>query len=351
MLKLIFAADPGRIRLKLATRTLLSAVAGGAAGFLLGPFSVILAVLAGLFCQMSIYGYNAKEKLLHGLVVTLTFCACYSLGTLSKNWTYAPDALLVIAAFAAFYCKRFGPSFAMFPIFSWIMIFMATIFKLPEKAAWMGVGGVALGCAIATVISLVILPERKLELFRRLVIKHLHYAHDTLYWLRKSLLKPTTLDDYNTYLKPKRLTVIELLTQNQTIISEYSLRNKAHSQYLEQFLQYEYSLSKAINIAIDALKSFYFAKSQILINPELRKHLCGLLKSLAHIVDHITLDKDLKLTFKKNVDIPSQLNAFKTCLIQFDIKEQPDLIQFYNCYTSLERFWYNLDALRNLHEA
>ena len=134
MFKVLIAPDPAHLRLKMATRTLISVIIAAAISIPLGSkISLIIAALGGLFLSISIYGYTRKEKILFGIIGGFSMLAFFAIGILSRHifWLYSP--LLVITSFFAFYCRRFGPAFAAFPIFSWMMLFFAGIFKISSE--------------------------------------------------------------------------------------------------------------------------------------------------------------------------------------------------------------------------
>lgn len=351
MLNRLITTDPGRLRLKLAIRTTLSSIIAGAICSIISPFCVIVGVLSGMFTQMAIHGYNAKEKLSHSLLMLVTFSACFALSALCKHTLILSDTLLVIGAFASFYFKRFGPRYTLFPLFSWVFIYLASIFTIPFSTNILGTAGAAIGAIVAGIVSITILPERKLKLFVDQVGRHFELGYQTLKWLRTHIRKPTTMKEYTRLLRPRRLEVIKILTDNQTIVSDYTLKNEKYSSYLEAFMLHEYSLSKAMNILIDALKEIFFSATKTEHSEKLTQHLCRLIAGLATSVRKLSINDDLSLNFPKHLpNIPAELDAFKKTLTEKTLEDEPDIIHFYNCYTSIERYWHNLNALGQLRE-
>ena len=351
MLKLLFAPDPAFLRLKMATRTIIAVIIAAAISIPLGKLSMITACLGALFLSIAIFGYSTKEKLKAAAIGGASIVAGYAIGIVCKQYFWISSPVLIIAAFLAFYVRRFGPKFAMFPIFSWMMIFIAIIFPLTQSQMWLSLSGVAISVLVAAIINVTILPEKRLSLFLDNFASHLHLNHSVLTWLNKHLLKHEGRKSFRAYLMPRREKAGQLMLDNQIISSELFTRNHCTSNLSHEMLLWQYDLSKAVGILIDSLCIIFYENKEKIIGQNFLPIIRQSIRGLSQITNEIKVEKKHFLVhFPKNVtDIDTLLEAFQQELCQFKLGEKPELIYFYNCYTSLERYWITLKQLREFN--
>ncbi len=179
----LLAPDPGLQQLKHAAKTVVAVVIALEAFRFLHSQAALYAGMSAGFLMQSTAGATRRTRQISMAAMGVASTIAVGLGSELSGRQVAKEALLVAAAFGAFYVRRFIPGKAMFPMFAFVLALLATVqpggagSALPMMLAVFG------GFASAYSIYFYLLPDESLRAFR-------HAADLFLFRLRHARRNP-----------------------------------------------------------------------------------------------------------------------------------------------------------------
>lgn len=111
--------DPGLNRVRDATKSICAmAVVALISVFWLGLVPTVMGGTSALFICLSHEGVTKRQQLMSMLYAALGFLLCVSLGVLLRPMPSLAQGILILLCFVAFYLRRYGPRFAIAPVFA-----------------------------------------------------------------------------------------------------------------------------------------------------------------------------------------------------------------------------------------
>ena len=160
------AGDPGLQQLKHAAKTVLAVVAALEAFRFAGSQVALYAGMSAGFLMQSTAGEERRTRQMTMAWMGFASTLAVGLGSELSAQHWAKQILLVGAAFAAYYVRRFIPGKAMFPLFAFVLTLLATVqpggagSTLPMMAAIFG------GFVSAFLTYFYLLPDETPRAFR-----------------------------------------------------------------------------------------------------------------------------------------------------------------------------------------
>ena len=125
--------DPGLNRVRDATKSVLAMVLVAVVSIpWLGLLPTVMGGLATFFICLSHDGVTPRQQLVSMLYATGGFILCVGLGVLLRPMPWVAQVVLIVLCFVAFYLRRYGPRFAIAPIFAAIIYLL--VIMLPPLA-------------------------------------------------------------------------------------------------------------------------------------------------------------------------------------------------------------------------
>ena len=179
----VLAPDPGLQQLKHAAKTVVAVVIALEAFRFLHSQAALYAGMSAGFLMQSTAGTARRTRQISMAAMGAASTIAVGLGSELSGRHLAKEALLVAAAFAAFYVRKFIPGKAMFPMFAFVLTLLATVqpggagSALPMMVAVFG------GFGSAYLIYFYVLRDESLRAFR-------HAADLFLFRLRHARRNP-----------------------------------------------------------------------------------------------------------------------------------------------------------------
>jgi len=174
--------------LKQAAKTVLAVVIGlEAFRYFEGQVALYAGMSAGFLMQSTAGRARRTRQIAMGAMGLIT-TIFVGLGSELSARHWAKQVLLVMAAFTAFYVRRFIPGKAMFPIFGFTLTLLATVQPGGARSAGPMMAAVLTGLCSAFLVYFFVLPEESLRAFR-------HAAQLFLFRLRHAQENPGAAED------------------------------------------------------------------------------------------------------------------------------------------------------------
>ncbi|MCP4180791.1 MAG: hypothetical protein GY756_23775 [bacterium] len=261
----LFSYDTGFLHLKKALRTVFSVLmSAGLTYYLVSPPAAILAGFSAVFLNQANVGKKRKEKLFSLVIAFLTFELMVLIAQRLHFDIVSLHIIFILLCFPAFYLRRFGEFFNLFPPMSLVLMQVA--------------GALPLGGGVYTFCFPVVLAFAVSLVFQ-------------LYFLTK-VIKPEIYDGL-IYLTDKYYGLVRK-------IAEGVQKNK-HARYYEIYIKNDHDLFevfKHIQESLEIHKSDENIKTFILTQYSFIKSLDLLLENIAEI-SHSELEDNLKFTLHK----------------------------------------------------
>lgn len=348
---LFFPKDPAYLRLKMSIRTLISVIIGAAISIPLGMLAMAMASVGALFLSIAIYGYSYREKAKYAAIGSIALITCFAIGIVIKPNFWVSSSILVVSAFFAFYLRRLGAAFTMITIFAWMMLFLAVLITVPTPMLWLACAGIAISTVIAAITNLLVFPEKRSLVFLENFTTHLRLNAQSLSWLIQHLRNHGNKKLFREFLRPLRQQASALLMENQMISGELLSRKFEIGKIADEMLMWQYNLSKAIGNLNDSLYSIFYENKDKDVEDELVSIIRQTLSDILDVTTTISINKGkIGVNFPTtHPNIDKQLKCFQDALIRYDFGTHTNVIYFYNCYTSTERYWQVLSSIRKFH--
>ncbi|MDQ6676312.1 MAG: hypothetical protein M3Z09_03350 [Acidobacteriota bacterium] len=162
----LLASDPGLSQLKHAAKTVLALVIALEVCRWMEPRGTLYAGLSAGFLMQSTAGSARRTRQISMASMGAASTLAVAIGSLLASSAWAKEALLVAAAFAAFYVRRFIPGKAMFPVFAFVLMLLATLQPGGTGRAATMMTAVAVGFASAYIVFFYVLPDGTTRAFR-----------------------------------------------------------------------------------------------------------------------------------------------------------------------------------------
>ena len=179
----VLVPDPGLHQLKHAAKTVVAVVIALEAFRFLHSHAALYAGISAGFLMQSTAGTTRRTRQISVAAMGVASTVAVGMGSELSGWPLAKELLLVAAAFAAFYVRKFIPGKAMFPMFAFVLTVLATVqpggagSALPMMVAVFG------GFVSAYFVHFYLLPDESLRAFR-------HAADLFLFRLRHARRNP-----------------------------------------------------------------------------------------------------------------------------------------------------------------
>ena len=261
----LFSYDTGFMHLKKALRTVLSVLFSAAlAYYLVSPPAAILAGFSAVFLNQSNIGKKRKEKIFGLVVAFLTFELMVLIAERLHLDITSLHIIFILLCFPAFYLRRFGEFFNLFPPMSLVLMQVAGALPLG-----LGIYSFCFPVVLAFAVSLVF----------------------QLYFLTK-VIKPEIYDGL-IYLTDKYYGLVRK-------IAEGVQKNK-HVRYYKIYIKNEHDLFdvfKHIQESLEIHKSDENIRTFILTQYSFIKSLDLLLENIAEI-SHVEIEDEFRYTLHK----------------------------------------------------
>lgn len=165
----LLSSDAGLSQLKHAAKTVLALVIALEVCRWMEPRGTLYAGLSAGFLMQSTAGSARRIRQISMASMGAASTLAVAVGSLLASNIWAKEALLVGAAFAAFYVRRFIPGKAMFPIFAFVLMLLATVQPGGTGRALTMMTAVAVGFASAYLVFFYVLPDGTTRAFRHAV--------------------------------------------------------------------------------------------------------------------------------------------------------------------------------------
>jgi len=175
----VLAVDPGMMQLKHAAKTVLAVVIALEAFRFLQSREALYAGMGAGFLMQSTAGNERRTRQISMAYMGAASVIAVGLGSILSGQHVAKQLLLVGAAFAAFYVRRFIPGKAMFPMFAFVLTLLATVQPGGAGSALPMMLAISGGFVSAYAVYFYVLRDESLRAFRHAVdlfIFRLHHA-------------------------------------------------------------------------------------------------------------------------------------------------------------------------------
>jgi uncharacterized membrane protein YccC len=164
------AADPGLVRFRFATRTVLAvALALGVLAAVGLPLTaVLLGAVAALVSSTSLRTGSAGQRLGQIALTLPAMIASLSIGTLLAPYRLLGDAVFLVLIFVAVYLRRFAPLGLGIGMSAFMAFFFALFLKAPPSTLPMSFLAIAAGLTSTAVVSVLLFAEPPTRELRRL---------------------------------------------------------------------------------------------------------------------------------------------------------------------------------------
>ncbi len=162
----LLAADPGLSQLRHGAKTVLAVVIALEAMRFLGSDVALYAGLSAGFLMQSTAGTARRTRQISMAAMGFVSTIAVGVGSELSGHAWMKELLLVAAAFAAFYVRRWIHGKAMFPVFAFILALLATVQPGGEKSALPMMVAVFSGFISAFCVYFYVLRDESLYAFR-----------------------------------------------------------------------------------------------------------------------------------------------------------------------------------------
>ena len=180
---LALAIDPGLLQIRHGAKTVLAVVIALEALRFGGSDLALYAGLSAGFLMQSTAGTARKTRQITMCAMGVASTIAVGIGSELSERQWPKEVLLVFAAFAAFYVRRWIHGRAMFPIFAFVLTLLATVQPGGAKAALPMMVAVFTGFISAFGVYFYVLRDESLHAFR-------HASDLFLFRLRRGLRSP-----------------------------------------------------------------------------------------------------------------------------------------------------------------
>ncbi len=182
------AIDPGLLQIKHGAKTVLAVVAALEIFHFAQSQVALYAGMSAGFLMQSTAGNARKMRQITMAAMGISSTLAVGLGSELSGQPWAKQALLVLAAFGAFYVRRWIPGKAMFPVFAFVLTLLATVQPGGASSALPMMGAIFTGFVSAFAVYFYVLPDESLHAFR-------HASNLFIYHLREAMRSRENIRD------------------------------------------------------------------------------------------------------------------------------------------------------------
>ncbi len=341
----LWEADPGYLHLRQGARTLLAALITLLCLNSIGLYTRVLACFAaGLVCQGIVGSHLREQKICFG-ISSLATLAYFSLISYISPFPLPMAITIVIASFSVFAIRNLGSRYFLFPLFTWIMGFMTSIFPRVTGFAFLErLSSLGIACVISFVVYFYLLPPRYLNYFFKNMRFFIALVHSRTLKLERHLKSALPFPKKEIDHFKLRRSLRKYYLHNQNILSSFDILESAHKNDLLHILSNHYLAGKALLILQDNLMDL--SETSVIKTLEIEELLCQALKDLRDLTQAIQIDSQaLSIKLQETpLSTPESFKQLKQILEQSS--ESPrSLIPFYHLIVSLNDLYDRLLAL------
>jgi hypothetical protein len=270
----LFSYDTGFLHLKKALRTVFSVlVATGLAYYFISPPAAILAGFSAGFLNQSNSGKTKKDKLFSLVIAFLTFELMVIIAESFQLDTLSLHILFILLCFPAFYLRRFGEFFNMFPPMSLVLMQIAGVLPL-GSGLYFFCFPVALGFVVSLVFQLYFLNK----VIKPEISDGLIYLTDKYYGLVRKIAEGIQKNKHLSYYKIQIKNDHDLFEVFKHI--QESLEIHKSDKNIKTFILTQYSFIKSFDLLLENIGEISHRE----LNDEIRFALHKLLIEICRIL-------------------------------------------------------------------
>lgn len=208
----LVAADPGRKRLKTASKATISVITAVVIMLIVlkaaGSSQITAAILAGVIGLMGILVVNdetTKAKKVTTGLVALSSAVSLGIGSFLSRYGQAENIFLVLLVFLSFYLQKFGIRYFSLSMVAFMSFYFASILHVTfSQLPWL-LAGVVVGACCAFIYNFVIFKDRPANVLRS-SMKSFHIQVNLVLDLiieliQKKQIEPAQIKQYNRNIK------------------------------------------------------------------------------------------------------------------------------------------------------
>jgi hypothetical protein len=247
LLRFLQKNDPGLFRLTHAAKTILAIALTLSVLYPCGQKAMLYGGLTSGFSMQGIIDYKRSKQMLSALIFYVYTLIAYTAGAFAKPDPHIVMLVLATFGFLAFALSIISQRFKAFPIFTWIICYLSTIFQSK--------GGfdvfrqeqfLLVGFCFSFLVSFFVFPKHNITLFYKQFILFVEQCRDNLTWVSDTLSKPIKASSYRKMMTSRFEAVETLITKNQPIVEQALLSKSAFSSRVKELYLLEYTLGKSI---------------------------------------------------------------------------------------------------------
>jgi len=254
-------ADPGRIRLKQAVRTTLSAIVTTCVLVLLGkawsPLSgmapILMGAMSATLTVLRISGETRREQQATTIVAGFSGIALILIAYAVYDDPLHAGLVISLLAFTVFYTRRFGLPYVGLGMYALFIYLFATVMAKTEPSPVPLAGAVALSIPVAYIINFYFLPENRRLFFRDTVFLFIGQAGRIGTLLSSAFCGRITTEAAGEQMHEALQELQTLLASSETTLNAVVTDNSDERTFLETIYMNEYRIYGALSLAIDGV--------------------------------------------------------------------------------------------------
>jgi hypothetical protein len=345
ILRTLFAPDPAWIRTKRGLRIALAAGLGAGAVYFVSPQNTPWACILAMLSQQGSYGYTKTRKFWAFLLASLFYTGAFFLGLLVVGSPILSAAALIIFGFLAFYIRRFGPVFALFPIFAWVVLLFAALAPIPHSTPMENLLSIAIILGISGFISVFIFRENKQHLFFENITHSFALYQQLFQCYAKALKKAPVLESCRSDSMALKTALKKRLFDNQTIAGDLDQHKSQLALKTSSLVLVQYSLTQTANLISEGLfRALYDEKMPW--SADLQRQFFTLFHALSTLCSHIKLEKETLVLPPAAESVEKRLHDLKSSLTHQSLFD-PHIAFSFLVYTGVDNFYKRLATFIN----
>lgn len=247
--------DPGLLHSRHACRTVLSVLITALLLRQASASAMFLACFASGSVQQGLVGYRRQDIMLSMAISSIAMLAYACVSMLLQSPPWLSNLGLITGAFFAFYVRRFGQRYHLFPIFVWLIGFVTTIFIKTFSWTLMlhTMLAIATGLVVAMAIRYWLIPDIRAQQFANTIHAFFAEIRQALAKINQQLKHLESPHMLNSYLPNLKTRLRHLFVQNEAILTLSYGRNNFCEQQLFRYLNNQYNAGKSLIMVIQSL--------------------------------------------------------------------------------------------------
>lgn len=299
---------------------------------------------AAAFCILSIQGKRWWDKLLFLGGMGAAFITCYTLGLLVRPHALLTALSFVMVSFLAIYVRHFGEKFLLFPIFAWVMFYLAIIFPTTGlNMDYTCILGILVGCASAGLVHFLIFPQTKAVHFYHQLALFLGVSQGILESLSTSFRHQPVLAQLKRAQKNYNQQLHHRLLANQADLELFAKISSTHdTPRLHKLYVLQYRIAKALEMMLDSRQKFLSLPMTKSLEQNLQASLELVVSELRRI-QKINLTQCSRAELATSTDIT--LDQLKTQILDCSLQNHSELTELFTFYLGLSQLHHHLRSL------